>query len=183
MVQKNILVQSGYQLFVLCLILFNGATMFQKEDGSFIEQGNACLKFQDEADKTSVCEQWDYTHYTILFNVFVFFQIFNEVNARSVHGNDWKATLKGFQKNFYFPAVLTVTVGIQFALVQFFGGLLKVTPLSMGHWVASVLIGSSSIPVGIIMRYVKLKNAYQGMYFEQKEVVPAAAVAEKKKKK
>ena len=167
--QRNILAQSGFQLFVLCFILFNGSSIFQKEDGTPIKHGNVCLNFRDEDDETSVCEKWDYTHYTIVFNVFVFFQIFNEINSRSAHGNNWKATLKGFQNNIYFPLILIMVTGVQFCLVQLFGDFVKTTPLSTGHWIASILIGFFSIPIGMIMRYVKLKDAYAGMYYEQKD--------------
>ncbi len=56
---KHICVQSIYQLLVLSYLLLHGASQFGVEDSS--------------------CR-----HYTLIFNAFVFCQIFNEINSRSI---------------------------------------------------------------------------------------------------
>ncbi len=56
---KNILIQGVYQLLVLLFLLFCGASEFGTEISS-------------------------YKHFTIMFNAFVFCQIFNEINSRSI---------------------------------------------------------------------------------------------------
>ncbi|CAN0162222.1 unnamed protein product, partial [Laminaria digitata] len=48
---------------------------------------------------------------SILFNVFVFCQIFNEFNARSIF-DDWNA-FKGISKNPLFFAIILITTGLQ----------------------------------------------------------------------
>ena len=166
LLKRNVIVQSLFQLFVLVILLFEGPNMFQTDDLSFISRGNHCSKLQTPAagetvttaPSTPVCEVWDYTHYTIIFNVFVFMQIFNEINARSVHTNSWRHTLTGFHRNLYFPGVLVFTILVQVAIIQFFSAYFKTTPLSVGHWIACVLLGAMSVPVGMLMRSVKVKK-------------------------
>jgi Ca2+ transporting ATPase len=66
---KNILGHAFYQLIVIMVILFKGADMFGIPDGSDVPLG---------APPTQ--------HFTIIFNAFVWMQIFNEINARKIHG-------------------------------------------------------------------------------------------------
>jgi magnesium-transporting ATPase (P-type) len=68
---RNILIQSCYQLTVLMLFLVYGPSWL----GTNV--GDQCIKVEN-----GLCVQADYTHYTIVFNAFVFCQIFNEFNAR-----------------------------------------------------------------------------------------------------
>ena len=106
--------------------------------------------FAEDCYDDARCERHDFTHYTIIFNTFVFCQIFNEFNARSIHSG-WNV-FAGLLTNRVFMGVIAVTVLCQAALVELAGDSVHTTGLSVEHWAATVLLGSLSLPVGILMR-------------------------------
>ena len=88
---RNIFVQSVYQLWLLLFMLFEGPEFFSCVDGST-------------------------HHFTLLFNAFVFCQLFNEFNAREI-GDDFRP-LSGLHKSPMFIAVVVVTVLGQYWIVE-----------------------------------------------------------------
>jgi magnesium-transporting ATPase (P-type) len=103
-----------------------------------------------------ICVEDDYTHYTIIFNAFVFCQIFNEFNARSIT-DDWNV-FTGLSTNPVFVGVIIFTVVLQVFLVQFTGVFTKTSPLSASQWLITTAMGFISIPVGIIMRWIPVEE-------------------------
>ena len=85
---------SLYQLTVLLVILFAGARLFNIDEGT----GRG---LRDDSTE----------HFTMLFNVFVIFQIFNEVNARKIHGE--KNVFKGIFTNIIFLSIMAGQVRMQ----------------------------------------------------------------------
>jgi Ca2+ transporting ATPase len=65
----NMLGQATYQIIIVMLLLFEGPTWFDIEPGNEVE----------DTGQNSV-------HYTIIFNSFVWMQLFNEVNSRNLKG-------------------------------------------------------------------------------------------------
>ena len=61
---RSIFTQAALQLVVLMILLYSGASIFGVKPGS------------------------DH-HYTIVFNAFVFLQLFNEINSRKVNGGTY----------------------------------------------------------------------------------------------
>ena len=55
-------------------------------------------------------------HFTVIFNVFVLMQLFNEINARKIHGE--RNVFKGITNNFVFCGILIGTAVTQ--VIQFF---------------------------------------------------------------
>ncbi|CAB1315322.1 unnamed protein product [Coregonus sp. 'balchen'] len=76
---KNILGHAVYQLTIIFTLLFAGENIFNIDSGR-----NAPLHSPPSE------------HYTIVFNVFVMMQLFNEINARKIHGE--RNILKGIDK-------------------------------------------------------------------------------------
>ncbi len=101
-----------------------------------------------------VCEKKDYTHYTIIFNTFVFCQIFNEFNSRSIL-NDYHV-LRGITGNPIFWVVILVTVGCQIIIVEFGGEALRTSSLSPSQWLISSALGFGAIPTGFLMRFIPI---------------------------
>jgi Ca2+ transporting ATPase len=66
----NMLGQAFFQVLVTLLLLFQGPSWFGIQRGDIVEK---------EEDKNSL-------HYTIIFNTFVWMQLFNEINSRNLHG-------------------------------------------------------------------------------------------------
>ena len=103
-------------------------------------------------DKAPECDFWDFQHYTILFNIFVFCQVFNEFNARQI-GNKWNV-FSGVFKNTMFMGVIVVTILLQVFIVELAYTFTKTSPITMDHWLASLGLGAVTVPLGIIMRFL-----------------------------
>ena len=66
----NMVGQASYQILVTMLLLFLGPGWFDIPPGDYVEKE---LKMNS-------------THYTIIFNAFVWMQLFNEINSRNLNG-------------------------------------------------------------------------------------------------
>jgi magnesium-transporting ATPase (P-type) len=128
---RNIVVQAGFQLPVLLILLYWGEDLMDVEHGSK-------------------------KHYTIIFNTFVFCQLFNEFNARSLF-NDWRV-FKGLGKNGIFIGVVVVTVVIQFLLVTFGGSFAGTAALNAEQWVTTIGIGALALPIGALARLIPVSE-------------------------
>lgn len=129
---------------------------------------------------------------TIVFNAFVFCQIFNEFNARKLGNGEiyhdytqYNSFIIYFniselfitEKNMFsklgrapiFLAVFVITLFIQFLMVQFGGEAAKTRPLDIHEWTITVLIGSLSIPLGFISRFIPVPKDKDGSKKEVKE--------------
>eukprot|EP00903_Cladosiphon_okamuranus_P006006 g5926.t1 len=102
------------------------------------------------------CEEEDYTHYTILFNAFVFCQVFNELNARSIF-DEWNI-LNGLQKNPLFVGVIIVTTILQYLIVEMGAEFTKTAHLSSREWLITVALGAIALPLGVFMRFIPVKE-------------------------
>ncbi|KAK1960908.1 calcium-translocating P-type ATPase [Colletotrichum sublineola] len=87
---------------------------------------------------------------TLVFNVFVFMQIFKLVNSRRI---DNKLNIfEGITKNKLFTLMMAIMAGGQVLIVFVGGAAFKVAPLNGPQWGISIVLGFLSIPVGILIR-------------------------------
>uniref|UniRef100_A0A672ZX09 Calcium-transporting ATPase n=1 Tax=Sphaeramia orbicularis TaxID=375764 RepID=A0A672ZX09_9TELE len=91
---KNILGHAVYQLVIIFTLLFAGENFFDIDSGR-----NAPLHSPPSE------------HYTIVFNVFVMMQLFNEINARKIHGE--RNVFEGVYRNPIFCSVVLGTFALQ----------------------------------------------------------------------
>lgn len=98
------------------------------------------------------CELKSYTHTTIIFNAFVFCQLFNEFNARSLF--DDMNILRGLSNNPIFIAVIFVTAFFQYFIVTFGGNFTRTSPLNAYQWFMTIFFALGTFPVGILMRLI-----------------------------
>ncbi|KAM3844130.1 plasma membrane calcium-transporting ATPase 3 isoform 5-T5 [Vipera latastei] len=91
---KNILGHAVYQLIIIFTLLFVGEVIFDIDCGR-----NAPLHSPPSE------------HYTIIFNTFVMMQLFNEINARKIHGE--RNVFDGIFGNPIFCSIVLGTFGIQ----------------------------------------------------------------------
>jgi Ca2+-transporting ATPase len=124
---RNILCQAVYQLAVLVFLLNKGPSMFSCEDGSR-------------------------HHFTIIFNAFVFCQVFNEFNAREI--GDRFDPLRSLSGSPMFLVVIIFTVIAQWLIVEFGGDFTQTYPLNYEEWKITVGLGAISLPVGFFMRLI-----------------------------
>ena len=104
----------------------------------------------------TICENHDYTHFTIIFNAFVFCQLFNEFNARSV-GDNWNV-YTDIHKNPIFLLIIATTFFTQLFVVEVGGEFTRTTGLTFNQWLITIGLGAISLPIGILMRFIPVKE-------------------------
>ncbi|KAI8869032.1 calcium-translocating P-type ATPase [Ramicandelaber brevisporus] len=92
------------------------------------------------------------THRTIVYNAFIWMQVFNMFNARVL--DDSLNVFKGVLRNKIFIAILVIIVGLQIIIVFFGGAAFSTVPISGVHWVVCILLGALSLPVGACLRLI-----------------------------
>ncbi|XP_024971084.1 calcium-transporting ATPase 1-like isoform X3 [Cynara cardunculus var. scolymus] len=125
---RNITGQSLYQFVVIWYLQTRGKAAF----------------YLDNSDADLVLN-------TLIFNTFVFCQVFNEISSREMEKID---VFKGILKNYVFLAVLTCTVIFQIIIIEFLGTFANTSPLSLPQWFASVTIGFISMPIAAAVKMI-----------------------------
>jgi magnesium-transporting ATPase (P-type) len=92
------------------------------------------------------CYEHSYVHTTLIFNAFVFCQIFNEFNARSIFSDVY--VFSGLSSNPIFILVIFVTVLFQYLIVTYGGNFTRTSPLTSDQWLQTVGFGMIAIPIG-----------------------------------
>ncbi|XP_035857036.1 plasma membrane calcium-transporting ATPase 1-like isoform X1 [Sander lucioperca] len=161
---KNILGHAIYQLAVIFTLLFYGEKLFNIDSG------------RDAPLHAPPSE-----HYTIVFNVFVLMQIFNEINARKIHGE--RNVFKGIFNNRIFCFILLGTIVVQIIIIQFGGKPFSCAGLAIDQWLWCVFLGFGSLLWGQLvtsvptswLKFMRLPG--QGM---QQEEIPEGELDEAK---
>uniref|UniRef100_UPI00358F3D1B plasma membrane calcium-transporting ATPase 2-like n=2 Tax=Myxine glutinosa TaxID=7769 RepID=UPI00358F3D1B len=129
---KNILGHAIYQLIVIFVLLFLGERMFDFDSGRY-----APLHAPPSE------------HYTFVFNTFVMMQLFNEVNARKIHGE--RNVFGGIYRNPIFCSIVLGTFVIQIFIVQFGGKPFSCTALNIEQWLWCVFLGIAELLWGQVI--------------------------------
>jgi Ca2+-transporting ATPase len=126
---RLILGQAAYQLFVCFFILGYGHhwKLLATHDNDEVKQ-------------------------TIIFNAFVWCQIFNEFNARKLENEP--NMFENLFGNWIFVSVMAFTVVVQVILVQWAGEAFKTHALTGNQWAFCIVVGFISIPIGLIIRFI-----------------------------
>ncbi|KAH9270723.1 hypothetical protein BASA83_007083 [Batrachochytrium salamandrivorans] len=158
--------QAIYQIIV-CLTLFFCGPRWWGTNGSTASE--------IEAIKESGV---DITTATIIFNTYVFCQVFNEVNCRSITRKN-KNVFKGFFANNMFLGILTLTVFLQAMIIQFAGVVFKTdtTGLSKTGWAISLVVGSGSLIVGFLVRCLPHVDAPAWLFADKVKPASKALLA------
>jgi len=120
-------------------------------DGSF--KFSNLKGFQSDCLK---CSQLDYTMQSLIFNAFIFCQLFNEINSRSLFDDIY--VFKGLHKNSVFVGVILATIGTQIILINFGGAFVKTSPISLMQWGITVGLGAISLLVGFLSKFIPVKE-------------------------
>ncbi|EKM58525.1 uncharacterized protein PHACADRAFT_252935 [Phanerochaete carnosa HHB-10118-sp] len=133
---KQILGQSAYQTIITLIFHFLGARI---------------LGFHPTSDST-LQNKYDKTVQTLVFNIFVFAQIFNSINSRRL---DNKLNIfQGVLRNYYFIGITLLEIGVQILIVFVGGAAFQVTPVGGREWGISLALGVVSIPLGALLRAI-----------------------------
>eukprot|EP00123_Amoebidium_parasiticum_P009347 comp19411_c0_seq1/m.22487 comp19411_c0_seq1/g.22487 ORF comp19411_c0_seq1/g.22487 comp19411_c0_seq1/m.22487 type:complete len:1074 (-) comp19411_c0_seq1:497-3718(-) len=129
---RFVLGHSLYQCVAVFVLLFAGPKLFGFESAL------------DRADKNQPTE-----HLTVVFNVFVLCQLFNEFNARKIYGEF--NVIKGMLTNPLFMAIMFAEFVSQVVIVQYGGRVFSTVPLSPAMWGWCLLIGFGELVWNVIL--------------------------------
>ncbi|EXB93242.1 Calcium-transporting ATPase 12, plasma membrane-type [Morus notabilis] len=123
---RNVIAHALFQVTVLLTLQFRGRSIFGV----------------DEKVKN-----------TIIFNTFVFCQVFNEFNARKL---EKKNIFKGILKNKLFLAIIGITIVLQMVMVEFLKKFAQTVRLDWGQWAACIGIAALSWPIGWLVKCIPI---------------------------
>lgn len=89
---------------------------------------------------------------TIIFNTFVWMQIFNELNNRRLDNK--LNVFEGMFRNYWFLGINCIIVGGQILIIFVGGVALGVTPLDGVQWAICLLCGFGCLPWGVLLRFL-----------------------------
>uniref|UniRef100_A0A8C6UK17 Calcium-transporting ATPase n=1 Tax=Neogobius melanostomus TaxID=47308 RepID=A0A8C6UK17_9GOBI len=153
---KNILGQGVFQLVIIFTLLFAGEKIFDIDSGR-----NAPLHAPASE------------HYTIVFNTFVLMQLFNEINARKIHGE--RNVFEGIFNNLIFCSIVFGTFIVQIVIVQFGGKPFSCVSLTIDQWLWCTFLGFGSLLWGQVISTIptsRLKFLKTAGHGTQKEEIP-----------
>ncbi|OHT02234.1 calcium motive P-type ATPase [Tritrichomonas foetus] len=133
---RNITGHCIYQLIVLFLILFGDKKIFGIDEPT------------DALQEKHVS--------TMVFNAFVYCQVFNLINAR-VAGQDM-SVMDGLFTNFYFIAIFFLIAGLQAILLELAKSAFMTVHLRWDEWLICLAFGAGSLIIGAILRCIRLKD-------------------------
>ncbi len=111
-----------------------------------------------EAFKWYISEYGNTCHMTIIFNTFVLYSLFNQINSRVI--NDKLNIFERIFDNWMFMAVTGIELIIQICIVQYGGLVFKcsIDGLTQSQWMWCLGMASITFVVSFLMKLVKLEN-------------------------
>ena len=129
---RNIACQATYQVIVLLLLLY--ADSFVSINWSHDE------------------------HYTIIFNSFVWMQLWNEINSRKVN-SEWNVFEHLFS-NWLFPAIILGTIVVQIIMVELLGSFANTVSINGYEWLFCIAVGMGGLPIGLLQRCIPVNFSF-----------------------
>ncbi|XP_037926047.1 plasma membrane calcium-transporting ATPase 2 isoform X3 [Hermetia illucens] len=136
---KNILGQAIYQLAIIFSLLFVGDIILDIESGREQELGAAPTQ-----------------HFTVIFNSFVMMTLFNEMNARKIHGQ--RNVFEGLFTNPIFYSIWIGTAISQVIIIQYGKMAFSTKALSLDQWLWCLFFGIGTLLWGQIITTVPTRK-------------------------
>lgn len=133
---RNLLAQALYQITILLIFQFQGSTIF---------------KVSAEVNDT------------LIFNIFVLCQIFNEFNSRKLEKRN---VFEGILKNHLFLWIVGVTLVLQVVMVEFLKKFANTVNLNGWQWGLCIAIAAISWPIGWIVKFLPVSDKPFLSYFK-----------------
>lgn len=153
---RNIMGQAILQITVLLTLMYKVRDIFgivYGDDDPFYPSEEDIANNPDRTDWVLWEPTTKVEGYTIVFQTFVFMQLFNQINARKLGERDFNV-FKDFFNNFMFLFILILTFGIQMLIVEFGGKYMRAYPLSMRDNGICFGIASFTLIWGLILKFV-----------------------------
>lgn len=126
---KRMIAQSAYQITVTLVLHFARDRIF-----GFV----------------TTSDQRDLQLRTLIFNQYVFSQIFNMINVRYLDRG--LNILRSPSRNYLIWVILLAIVIAQILIVNYGGAFFQIAPIDQSLWLVSIMIGAGSFPVGALLR-------------------------------
>uniref|UniRef100_A0A8D8W088 Calcium-transporting ATPase n=1 Tax=Cacopsylla melanoneura TaxID=428564 RepID=A0A8D8W088_9HEMI len=136
---KNILGQAVYQLTVVFSLLFIGDRLLDIPTGRNAEFGSEPTQ-----------------HFTVIFNTFVFMTLFNEINARKIHGQ--RNVFEGFFSNPIFYSIWFITAASQVFIIEFGREAFSTKSLTLEQWLWCLFFGFGTLLWGQVVTTVPTRK-------------------------
>jgi Ca2+-transporting ATPase len=125
---RNLTAQALYQITILLVLQFKGRSIFGVD-----EKVNS----------------------TLIFNTFVFCQVFNEFNARKL---ERKNIFTGLLENKLFLAIIGITIVLQSVMVEILKRFANTERLDWGQWGACIGLAALSWPIGWLVKCIPVSR-------------------------
>jgi len=91
------------------------------------------------------------THFTYIYNTFVFLQLFNMINCRKIGRRDFNV-FECFFHNWYFIGLFTLIAVVQFCQVNYLSDITQTVSLSRSEWGSCIAVGSTNLVISAIIK-------------------------------
>lgn len=95
-------------------------------------------------------------HYTYVFQIFVFMQLFNQINARKIMFGEINV-FAGFFQNAMFLGITLLTFAVQMTMVEIGGVAIQTWPLNTNQNLICISIGFLELIWGLILKFIPLR--------------------------
>ncbi|KAF9300491.1 hypothetical protein BGZ74_007828 [Mortierella antarctica] len=148
---KMIIGQAILQLVITFVLEYAGMDILNYDDvPQSLREGRTEEEFQSVSEAYKGFKRQELN--SMVFNTFVFLQIFNEINCRRLDNH--LNIFSGIHRNTYFIIIFVIMVLFQAIIIQFGGAAFSTEPLNGIQWLICILLGTLSIPVGVIIRLI-----------------------------
>ena len=141
MMKLNIISQAIFQITTLTIIIFYGDYIFGVPSDRNLEHF-----------------MWNNVngyHFTIFFNIFVYMQVFNSINARKLQKDELNV-FTGIMGNWLYILIQSIIFGGQIILVTFGGRAVRTHSLSLKQHVDCLLISSMTLVWGFFVKLLPI---------------------------
>ena len=154
MMLLNIFSQAIFQIIVLTVIIFYGDYLFGVPSDRELEH--------------FMWNNINGYHFTIFFNIFVFMQVFNSINARKLQKDEFNV-FEGIFGNWLYLLIQTIILVGQVILVTFGGRAVRTHALSVTQHCHCLLIASMTLVCGFIVKLLPIDTTEPVTYGEDQE--------------
>ena len=172
---RHIFVQAAFQLTLLLVLLFKAASAFNITFEFLCDNNMLLHNIANGLTAPSLCglptptdpviaQEWAdikteaiaiYVS-TFIFNAFVFCQLFNELNARSLT-NKWDVYSTVLENNL-FCIIIIISALVQFVFVQYGKEFTQTSGLTGMHWLYTIALGAITLPLGVLQRFIPVPS-------------------------
>jgi len=165
-----IAVHGAFQFALIMAIMLDGHRWFKTvEDVKRCDFDNLasnstvwghCKKVCENAGGTFTndryCQQGT-IHSTMIFNIFIWFQIFNVINSRKINGE--MNPLEGvLTRSRNLIGIFALIAGLQACAVELTGDFMSVTGLTGNQWGICIGFGALELIVGVLQRFIPITD-------------------------